>query len=316
MGTFLIVVTVISFVSLVLVAAMQPVPGLMSAFELDRRAKNADREAKAALHRLRFLSDIHSLLRVKTALLLVTTTILLIVTFGWLIGVIAALVIALEHGAIARLRPVQRVAGGLYRLTEPQIIRLAEKAPLLFTFIRGVPLTDTDVHHRFDSREELQRLIEQAGNVLSADERALIVHALDFPQHQVKSIMTARKDIKFIKKTEFLGPLVLSELHELGHTRLPVIAGSLDRVVGVLHLDDLLSLDIKQSVTAEKAMVAKVHYLKQDDSLEKALAAFLKGHYQLAIVTNDDKETVGLLTLQDVIEALLGRSLADEEADD
>lgn len=316
MGVFLITVTALDIILLIGVASMQPRPGLVSSFELGRRAKQMSRDAKAALRREKHLPDIIALLRSVVAILLVVATVLLIVSLGWAWGVVTALLLALLYGSIARVKFIHRLSHRLYQKLEPRLVNLSEKSPGFFRFIRGADAIDTDAHHRFDSREELQRLIEQAEDVLTRDERTLITHALAFPERQVKSIMTPRRDIKTIKKSEFLGPLVLSELHELGHSRLPVIAGSLDHVVGILHLQDLLSLDIKQSVTAEKAMEAKVHYIYEEDSLERALATFVKTHHHLLIVINDARETVGLITLHDVISALLGRRISEEDADD
>ncbi len=129
----------------------------------------------------------------------------------------------------------------------------------------------------------------------------------------VDSVMTPRSVIDFIKQSEFLGPLVLDELHALGHSRLPVIADDLDHVVGVLHLRDLLSLDVKRSVTAEKAMEKKVYYIREDDTLEHALSAFIRTRHHLFIVINKNRETVGLLTLEDVMESLIGRRIVDED---
>jgi magnesium and cobalt transporter len=179
--------------------------------------------------------------------------------------------------------------------------------------VRAVSVPHVEPYHRFDSREELQRLIDQSTGVLTDDEKTLIVHGLSFADQRVESIMTPKSMIKSIKKSEFLGPLVLSEIHELGHSRLPVIGTDIDHVVGVLHLNDLLSLDVKQSVTAEKAMESKVFYISHDDTLEHALAAFIESRHHLFIVINDFRETVGLLTLENVIEALIGRKIVDED---
>src|SRR5690606_10649404 len=126
------------------------------------------------------------------------------------------------------------------------------------------------------SREELQELIGQSKEALTQDERLLLVSALDFRDKKVASVMTPRNVIDFIKKSEFLGPLVLDELHALGHSRLPVIDEDLDHIIGILYLHDMLSLDIRKSTTAEKAMEAKVFYIHENDTLRKALAAFLK----------------------------------------
>lgn len=59
-------------------------------------------------------------------------------------------------------------------------------------------------------------------------------------------------------------------------------------------------------------MDKKVFYIHQDQSLQQALAAFLRTRHHLFVVINEYRETVGLLSLEDVIEALLGRKINDE----
>lgn len=313
MFTFLTILTSVLFILLVVVASMRPMPSVISSFELERRSKRASKEAKEMLRREKYLPDIIALQRIMIALLLVTVVLLAVVTFGWVIGVIVAIVVALEYGVFAKWGVFQRSSQRLYEKMEPLLLRFVEKFNSIFIFIRSVPVHNVEGYHRFDSREELERLIAEAGDILSAEERTLIVHALQFRDQRVDSVMTPRGMIDSIKKSEFLGPLVLSELHDLGHSRLPVIGSDLDHVIGVLHLKDLLSLDIQKSVTAEKAMEAKVYYIHEEQTLEHALAAFLKTHHHLFIVINDARETVGLLTLEDVMEALLGRKILDED---
>ncbi len=313
MFTFLVILSSVGFILLIGVAGMRPAQSVISTSELERRAKRANHEAKTALHREKYLPDVITLLRVKTTLLLVALVLLLVVTFGWLLGIIIGVIIALEYSAIARLRPIQRISQSLYQKLEPRLLRFVEKASPLLAILRGAPTSDADSYRRFDSREELQQLVDQSGNVLSDDERKVIIHSLGFKEQRVDSVMTPVGMIESIKKTEFLGPLVLSELHEAGHSRLPVIGMDLNHVVGTLHLMDLLSLDVKRSVTAEKAMEARVYYIHADQTLEHALAAFLRTHHHLFIVINSNRETVGLLTLEDVVEALLGRKIIDED---
>jgi len=313
MFTFLVIVTTLSFLLLIVVASMHPVPSLVSTFELERRAKRASKEAKAALRREKYLPDIISLQRIVVSLLLVVVVLLSVVTFGWLVGVIVAVLIALEYAVVAKFPPLVRSSQQLYEIIEPSLLKFTEKFNSVFMFIRSLPPHDSAQYHRFDSREELQELITNAGEVLSEDERKLIVHTLQFRDQRVDSVMTPRSMIDSINKDEFLGPLVLSELHDIGHSRLPVIDKDLDHIVGVLHLRDLLSLDIRRSVTAEKAMEAKVYYIRQDHSLEHALAAFLKTRHHMFVVINQLRETVGLISLEDVLEAMIGRKIMDED---
>ena len=84
-------------------------------------------------------------------------------------------------------------------------------------------------------------------------------------------------------------------------------------VVGLLYIQDLLTLDSgKRSGTAEKTMSPRVFYIREDQTLDHALAAFLRTHHHLFIVINEFRETVGIVSLEDVIEALLGRKIIDE----
>lgn len=312
MFTFLVIVTVVVAIGLLLVAAMRPVYSVYSLPELTRRAKK-DEGAKRVLERQLLLGDIETLLRTASVMLFVGLVCLLIAVSGWGMGVILALIIGITYPALARMSLFSKPSAALYKSIEPSLLKFAASTKPLFHFLRGMPFYKADDYRRFDSREELAELIDDAKDVLSSNERALISSALVFNAKTVASVMTPRNVIDFIQKSEFLGPLVLSELSALGHSRLPVVDRDLDHVEGILHLRDLLSLDIKRSVTAEKAMEPKVYYIHQDDTLEHALAAFLKTRHHLFIVLNDQRETVGLLTLEDVLEALIGRRIVDED---
>ncbi|HUC96386.1 MAG TPA: CBS domain-containing protein, partial [Candidatus Saccharimonadales bacterium] len=175
----------------------------------------------------------------------------------------------------------------------------------------GIATGDT-TNQPIASRQELQYLVDASVGVLSSDEKNLIVHSLSFGDQLVSSVMTPRSMIDSIKSSEFLGPLTLDDLHKTGHGKLPVIKNDVDHVIGILNLQSLLALDIKRSTTAEKAMDPKVFYIRQEQSLQHALAAFLRTKHNLFIVVNEFRETVGLLSLEDVIEALLGRKIVDE----
>ena len=81
----------------------------------------------------------------------------------------------------------------------------------------------------------------------------------------------------------------------------------------MLYVQDLLETSDRARVkTVKAAMDKKVFYIRQDQSLQHALAAFIRVRHHLFIVVNQFRETVGLLTLEDVLEALLGRKINDE----
>jgi len=312
MFIFLIVLIVITFVLLLIVAAIEPIHSKYSRFELIRRANLGYKDAKYALDRENLSNDIVSLLRVVASLLLVVIVSLVVNDFGWFQGILLALFITLSYGSMSNLGFIKSLAKKLYSKIEKPIINFIQKAPVIINLLRSVPESDYKEDRRVDSREELQHLISNSEGVLTADERSLIVHSLSFDAQIVNTIMTPRSMIASIKKTDFLGPLTLSDLHKTGHSRLPVTDGDIDHIVGILHTSSLLALDIKDSTTAEKTMEPKVYYIRDDQTLRHALAAFLRTRHHLFVVVNEFRETVGLLSLEDVIETLIGKKIVDE----
>lgn len=307
----MVFVIVVIFALLLIISSFEPKRSELSHFELERRQKSGEPAAAAIAEREELLVDIISLKHILVALLLVTLTLVSIAWFGALLGVMLSLFIATSYGAIARLGPVHQQSQRVYRHSEQLLLDLIKKYPKLFRVIRH-PLVALNKEPRIESREELIHLITQSQRILMADEKSLMVHGLQFSSRKVSEIMRPRGKIDTIGAKELLGPLVLDDLHKTGHTRFPVIDKDIDHVIGVLHVRDLLSLDTKRSVTAEKAMEPRVFYIHQDQTLHHALMAFLRTYHHLFIVVNEEQETVGIISLEDTIEALIGRKIVDE----
>lgn len=312
MNIFMLVITILVLLLLIALASIKPVSSNLSFFELERRSALGNETAARALERERLRSDVLSLQKVLSALFLVVFVICCVAVFGNPTGILLSVIVALEYGAVARLKMVRFFPQKLYNKFETKILKIIKKAPMLMRFLSVVSPNDKLSNSFYlGSREELQYIIDKSEGVLSSDEKKLIVNSLSFNDMLVSSTMTPRSMIESISASEFLGPITLDELHA-GHTRLPVIKGDIDHIVGILNLRSLLSLDVKKSTTAEKAMDPKVCYIRQDQSLKHALAAFLKTRHQLFVVVNEFQETVGLLSLEDVIEALIGQEIIDE----
>lgn len=307
----MLLVIIVILALLLIVSAFTPKQSKLSHYELERRQKNGDESAMMATRREKRLTDVLSLQRATIALLLVSLTILLIAAFGWVTGCLGAILIALEYGAIARLHVIRQPASTIYGHLEQPLFRFIEKYPRVVRLVRHAS-TPKPNSMRLESREELQHLITQSQRVLTADEKSLLTHGLRFSGRKVAEVMTPRMRIKSIDAKEMLGPLVLDDLHKTGHSRFPVVDKDIDHIVGMLYVHDLLSLDIKRSTTAEKAMVSHVYYIRQDQTLQQALMAFLRAHHHLFIVVNESQETVGILSLEDTIEALIGHKIVDE----
>ena len=306
------VIFIIIVALLLIIAGMRPIRSNMSLFERRRRANAGDESARDIIRREKLLDNVLSFRRVIVALLLVSVSSISINTYGWAYGIVLSIAIGIWYGALSRTRIVQAISSRIYARFEHNILRFVEKYPLVFKTIGSDKSKDEEMLRQLDSREELQYLVDQSTEVLSNDDKLLVSHSLAFRDRLVKDCMTPRSAIDTIKQGEFLGPLTLDDLHKTGHSRLPVIDGDVDHIVGILHLRDLLNLDIRKSTTAEKAMEAKVYYIKESQTLEHALKSFIRTHHHMFVVVNEYRETTGLLTLEDVVEQLIGQKIVDE----
>ncbi len=306
-----LLVEAILLLLIVIVRAIKINQSDLTTYELKRRAKAKDDIAKLNLRREKALTDLATLRYVKDTVLTVLLVIVTIGHLGWLLGLLASVALLLFANAIARWEVVTKNVQKLYSTYEIKLLSIVEKLHPYLQLLRTSsiqPVGDFSLH----SKEELLHLIESTQDTLSKDEKNLLSHAIGFQEKPVKDVMTPKSAVHSIEKKELLGPLVLDDLHKTGHSRFPVINRDIDHVVGVLHVQSLLALDTKRSLTAEKAMESRVFYINQDQTLSHALAAFLRTHHHLFIVVNEFQETVGVVSLEDVIEALIGQKINDE----
>ena len=297
---------------LVAVASVLPNQTTLSLFELEHRSKKGDKAIYLDILREQVFIDAMSVQRALTAVLLVLFVLLSIASFGMFFGVVIGIFVAIGYAAIAQFRFVYSHVQKLYDTHERQILEFIKKHESVIKWLRSVVPQDREVH--ITSKDELEDLVTRSKNVLSDDEKTQILSSLQFEEKTVQGIMTPKSVVDTIPGHEMLGPLVLDGLHKTGHSRFPVINGDIDHVVGILHLRDVLGIDSHKKHTArvESAMSKKVFYIRQDHTLSQALSAFLQTHHHLFIVINEFRETVGIITLEDTLEALLGRSIIDE----
>ncbi len=307
----LFIFALVVLAALVFAASVSPKRSRFSQFELNRRKTNGESvsmdERREALY-----VDIISVQRVVQAVLLVGFVLLIVATFGWLFGGLIAVIVSLEYGMLSGVAAIRRFSANRYDTYETRIMTRIEQHQGLVRWLRStVPVSERQT---IDSREELEYLVTDSEGVLSSDEKKLILASLKFDGRAVSEVMTPKSVVDTVKRTEVLGPLVLDDLHKTGHSRFPVIDEDIDHIVGILYVRDVLTLDTSKNRTAtvESAMSSRVHYIRDDHSLEQALKAFLSTHHHLFIVINEFRETVGIVTLEDTLEALLGRRIVDE----
>jgi CBS domain containing-hemolysin-like protein len=147
---------------------------------------------------------------------------------------------------------------------------------------------------------------------LTRDERLTLKSTLHFEDKLVRDYMTPRSVMEAIGRYEMLGPLVLDGLHKTGHSHFPVFEGDIDHIVGMLHIHTLFNLQEKKTRTVQDVMEPRVLYIHEEQTLGQALAACIKHRRHLLVVINGFRETVGVITIEDAVEQMIGRKIVDE----
>jgi CBS domain containing-hemolysin-like protein len=216
--------------------------------------------------------------------------------------------LAPKYTAIAKplptaLRLVQPLRA-FYILFKPVIWMLHKSSNfILQKLLRMQPASGTELAH---SEEELRLILDQSeqSDEVSPLGRDLLVNALDLRRRVVRDIMTPRGEVVYLDLEEDFETNVQKAL-ESRHTRFPLCRGHLDNTVGLIHIKELVPMmrdphpdlmRIRRELTPVPEMM----------SLEKLLNLFLSKHAHLAVVVDEFGGTVGMVTMENVLEELVG----------
>ncbi len=163
------------------------------------------------------------------------------------------------------------------------------------------------------SAAELALLVREAGasGELRADAAQMLGNVFHISGKCVADVMVPRERVKAVPRGIAMEPL-LDFIREEGFTRFPVYEGTLDHVIGVLHAKDVFYLySLSQLVILDDAL--RPHQeIAPDFSLADALRLFRREHRHLAVVRGVDGKVQGIITLEDVLEQIVG-AIEDEQ---
>ena len=211
-------------------------------------------------------------------------------------------------------QPVLRLAASL----APLLVWLTERLhPVLDRLGRTVRrLRPVRVHTGVYTREDLLQLMEiarkQSGSGFLPGELDIVSHALAFGDKLVRDVMTPKRVVRCVRAGDVVGPVLMGELHETGHSRFPVYEGNgeAEKVIGVLFVHDMVQR--MDSRPVRELMHPRVRYVHEDYTLYQTLQAFLKTKQHLFVVVNEFEEYVGIITIEDVLEQVIGKPIIDE----
>ncbi len=222
---------------------------------------------------------------------------LLVIIFGETIPKITAKKNA--NSFAVREAPVLR---GLTLLLYPLIRLVVGLIRLLTLGMKGEESENAD-----EAVEELQSIIETAEDeeVLDEDRSELLQAAIEFQDVSAFEVMTARVDMQAIDIDDDWDT-ILAEIEEAPFSRLPVYEDSVDNIIGVLYLNHFLKAVTDGGHTDIRGLLMQPCYIYKTTRLPQVLSTLRKARQHLAIVTDEYGGTLGVITMEDVLEEIVG----------
>ena len=191
------------------------------------------------------------------------------------------------------------------------VIHVMNRAGNLLVRIIGVPPAGHGENTH--SAAELALLVREAGNAgeLRSDAVQMLGNVFRITDKCVADVMIPRDHVKAVPRDIAMEPL-LDIIREEGFTRFPVYQGTLDNVVGVLHAKDVFYLHSLSLLVILEDALRPHQEIAPDTSLSDALRLFRRERRHLAVVRGPDGRMQGIITLEDVLEQIVG-AIEDEQ---
>ncbi len=184
--------------------------------------------------------------------------------------------------------------------------------PLVWLVVKTIdlitaPLKGEEDEDAEEAVEELQNLIETAEDeeVLDEDQSELVQAAIEFDQISASEVMTARVDVYAIDIEDDWDE-ILRLVEESPYSRLPVYEGSIDNIIGVLYLNHFLKAMTDDGHTEIRKLLMPPCFVYKTMKLPAVLSALKKARQHLAIVSDEYGGTLGVLSMEDVLEQIVG----------
>lgn len=232
--------------------------------------------------------------------------------YTWLSTVIVTLLVIIFGETMPKItakknanRTAIRNAGfvnALMIILKPFVWLVVKTIELITKGMKGETDDDQD-----EAVEELQSIIETAEveDVLDEDQSELIQAAIDFAEISAYEVMTARVDVQAIDIDDDWDD-ILAMIEEAPYSRLPVYENSVDNIIGVLYLNHFLKAMTDEGQVNIRELLMPPCYVYKTMKLPVVLGELKKARQHLAIVTDEYGGTLGLLSMEDVLEQIVG----------
>lgn len=248
----------------------------------------------------------------QTVALILVTVLIAFITL--VLGELVPKRLAIRHAeemALFAIGPIR----WLGKIAAP-IVKMLSLTTNLIVQLLGTPVEEED---GTVSTEEIKAMVDagRAGGSVGEQERRIIHGAVELSQITVRAIMVPRVQIQYLKITTSLEE-AYQVVSDNAHTRLPVCDDDLDSIVGILHVKDLIRplSGLMEHPPSLRELLRPVHYVPEMKPAADLLEEMKKNRLHLVIVKDEFGGTSGLVTLEDVLEEIVGEIRDEYDADE
>ena len=187
-------------------------------------------------------------------------------------------------------------------LTSP-FVKFLTASTNIIAKLFGVGSTDEEVV----TEEEIRMMVdvgEEKGSI-EEEEKELINNVFEFNDKVVSEVMTHRKDLYAVDIKSELSE-ILEDLKEYKYSRIPVYEENVDNIVGILFIKDLLAFINKKREAKIKNIVREAYFVPENKNINELFKDMQKNNHQMAIVLDEYGGTAGIITMEDILEELVG----------
>jgi CBS domain containing-hemolysin-like protein len=157
------------------------------------------------------------------------------------------------------------------------------------------------------TEEEIRALIKisEEEGILHKEKYRMLSKVFDFGEAVVRSVMTPKRDVTAVDADGDLDATIESVI-ESGYSRLPVYRGTGENIIGMINMKDLLHLSRNRDLIVLQDIIYPATFVPESKKVTELLKEFQKGHTHLAIVNDAQGKVCGIVTLEDLIEEIVG----------
>jgi CBS domain containing-hemolysin-like protein len=187
-----------------------------------------------------------------------------------------------------------------------------------FSLIKSLIKKKPHLGNSNDLAEEIHELMDegQAKGIITNEESHMVSGVLDLKETKAHSIMIPRTEISSAPINSTLGEII-KLVSDCGHTRIPIHNGSIDEISGILHAKDLLKLWGKDPlINIPVDIMRDPYYAPETRKIGDLLRDLKRDKTHMAIVNDEYGGTAGIITVEDIIEEIVGEIMDEHDSDD